>query len=145
MPQNQSALNKKKELIKMVGDFCKERLNDEYKELCEHLVVKLSRKRNVPFLSGQKEIWAAAIVYAIGQINFLFDKSSKPHATHDDICKYFGTSRSTTANKAALIRNLFKMNYYDPEFSTNRMQENNPFAKMAMINGFVVPITDLFK
>jgi hypothetical protein len=37
----------------------------------------MSRKRNVPFLYGRMEIWAAAIIHALGSINFLFDTSKK--------------------------------------------------------------------
>ena len=49
----------------------------DYKQLCEKLIRKISRKRNVPFLSGRIEIWAAAIIHALGSINFLFDTSKK--------------------------------------------------------------------
>ena len=47
---------KKKILLKMTSDFCREHLNEEYKELCEKLILKMSRKRNVPFLSGRLNI-----------------------------------------------------------------------------------------
>jgi hypothetical protein len=80
-------------LIQMTSGFCEKYLDEEYKELCEKLIRKMSRKRVVPFLSGKIEIWAAGVVYALGGINFLFDKNSKPHATPDDICNYFGTSK----------------------------------------------------
>ena len=62
-------------LIQMTGDFCDQYLDAEYKELCEKLIRMMSRKKVVPFLSGKKEIWAAAVIYALGRINFLFDKS----------------------------------------------------------------------
>ncbi|NOR78038.1 MAG: hypothetical protein GQ523_06390 [Methanophagales archaeon] len=46
-------------------------------QLCEKLIRKMSRKRNVPFLSGRMEIWAVAIIHALGSINFLFDTSKE--------------------------------------------------------------------
>ncbi len=131
---------KAKKLVEMTAGFCDKYLDEEYKQLCGKLILKMKRKRNVPFLSGKLEIWAAAIIYALGRINFLFDKSFKPYATGDDICNYFGTSRSTTSQKAKIILDTFKMTYYDDEFSTTRMKENNPFSKMVMVNGFIVPI-----
>lgn len=67
------------------------------------------------------EIWAAAIVYALGSINFLFDKSSLPYATPDTICDAFQVSKRTVAQNAKLIRDIFKLGYFDPEFSTERM------------------------
>jgi hypothetical protein len=126
------------QLIGMTGSFCQRFLDEDYKQLCEKLIRKMSRKRTVPFLSGRMEIWAAAVVYALGSINFLFDKSFKPYATVEDICNYFRTSKSTTSQKSKVIREMFKMGYYDPEFSTNHMKENSPFSNLVMINGLIV-------
>ena len=131
-------------LIQMTATFCDQHIDAEYSQLCEKLIAKLARKRNCPFIHGRMEIWAAAVVYAIGSINFLFDKSFKPYTTPSDICNHFGTSKSTTGQKAGLIREMLKIGYYDHEFSTLRMARQNPFARMAMINGFIVPLhTDL--
>ena len=124
----------------MTAAFCEEHLDAEYKQLSEKLIVKLARKRSVPFLHGRTEIWAAAIIHTLGSINFLFDKSFEPYLTPSDICEYFGTSKSTTGQKATLIRKMLNMGYYDSEFSTQRMQRNNPFSRMVMINGFMVPL-----
>ena len=129
---------KAQKLLEMTGSFCREYLDEDYKQLCEKLIGKMNRKRNVPFLSGRMEIWAAAIIYALGSVNFLFDGSFKPYATADDICNFFGTSKSTTAQKAKLIRDMFKMGYYDREFSTAHMRENSPFSNFVMMNGFIV-------
>ena len=132
--------NKKKNiLIEKVSDFCDKNIDNEYKELCLKMIEKMSRKRTVPFLSGKLEIWAAAIIYAIGQINFLFDKSFTPYQSADDICNYFNTSKSTTSQKAKLIRDMFKLNYYDKYFSTQKMSNSNPFNELIMINNFIVP------
>ncbi|ODS36657.1 hypothetical protein BEH94_11745 [Candidatus Altiarchaeales archaeon WOR_SM1_SCG] len=117
---------KKKILTETTAKFCNEYLDDDYKQLCEKLIQKMSRKRNVPFLSGKIEIWAAAVVYALGQINFLFDKSFEPYASADDLCDYFGARKSTTSQKAKIIRDMFKMWYWDDEFSTTRMMEKRP-------------------
>ncbi len=129
---------KAQKLLEMTAAFCKEYLEEDYKQLCEKLIGKMSRKRAVPFLSGRMEIWAAAVVYALGSINFLFDKNFKPYATADDICSYFGTTKSTTSQKAKVIRDMFKMGYYDEEFSTTHVKDNSPFANRVMINGLLV-------
>jgi hypothetical protein len=126
------------ELIKMTTGFCETYLDTDYKQLCEELIQKMSRKRNIPFLSGRVDIWAAAIVYAIGSINFLFDNTFKPYATAEDICRYFGTTKSTTSQKAKVIRDKFGLNYWDKEFSTTHMKETNPFSNMVMVNGLIV-------
>jgi hypothetical protein len=129
-------------LIQMTNGFCDRYLDQEYKDLCKKLIRKMSRKRVVPFLSGRIEIWAAAVVYAIGSINFLFDKSFEPYATADDICNYFGTSKSTTGQKAKTIRDMFKLYYFDREFSTKEMQDNNPFSNV-FLDGMPIPISSL--
>jgi hypothetical protein len=129
-------------LIQMTNGFCDSYLDEEYKALCEKLIRKMSRKRVVPFLTGRIEIWAAAVVYALGGINFLFDKSFEPYATPDDICNYFGTSKKTTGQKAKTIRDMFKLFYYDSEFSTRKMQDSNPFSNVSL-NGIPIPISSL--
>jgi len=83
----------------------------------------MSRKRNVPFLSGRMGIWAAAIIHALGSINFLFDPNFEPYVGAADISNYFGTSKSTVSQKAKIIRDMFKMGYCDKEFSTTHMQK----------------------
>jgi hypothetical protein len=134
---------KMQKLIDMTAGFCNSSLNEEYKQLCEKLIRKMSRKRNVPFLYGKMEIWAVATVYALGQINFLFDKSFKPYLSADDICNYFGVSKSTTSQKAKVIRDMFKMRCWDPEFSTTQMKEENPFSNLVMMNGLIVDTRSL--
>lgn len=131
-------VQKTQKLIEMTARFCNEYLDEDYKQLCEKLIQKMSRKRNVPFLSGRIEIWAAAIVYAIGNINFLFDRSFKPYVSADDICKYFDTSKSTSSQKSKIVRDMFKLGYWDKEFSTSQMMKSNPFSNLVMVNGLIV-------
>jgi len=128
------------QLISLTTEFCEQHLGDEYEQLCEKLIRKMSRKRNVPYLSGRIEVWAAGVIYALGQINFLFDRSFEPYATHDDICDHFGTNKSTTSQKAKLIRDMFKMRYGNDEFLTERNKKDKPFGKSMMINGLILPI-----
>jgi len=143
---NKEFVNQKKEaLIEMTDSFAGRYLDEDYKILCRKLIDKMSRKRQVPFLTGRPEIWAAAVVYALGQINFLFDKSFEPYISAADLCDYFGTSTSTTSQKAKLIRDMFKMRYFDEAFSTKRMQEANPLNEYVMINGLIVPVSTVMK
>ena len=132
--------NREKELLELTGTFCSQKLDDDYFQLCEKLVKKLGRKRDVPFKRGKIEIWAAAVVYAIGSINFLFDKSFEPYLTPEQISEHFGTNNSTVSNKAKQIKDMFDIWHFNPEFSTQRMTENNPFNNMVMVDGFIVPL-----
>lgn len=38
----------------LITDYCNQYLNDEYRELCLHLLEKLCRKRPSPLLAGRK-------------------------------------------------------------------------------------------
>ena len=126
-------------LLELTAGFCSQKLDDDYAQLCEKLILKMGRKREVPFQSGKVEIWAAAVINAIGSINFLFDKAFEPYSTPDQISEYFGTKKSSVASKAKLIKDMFGMSYYSSEFSTQHMNANNPFNNMIMVDGFIVP------
>ena len=125
-------------LLELTRGFCAQKLDDDYAQLCEKLILKMGRKREVPFQSGKPAIWAAAVISALGSINFLFDKAFEPYSTPDQINEYFGTKKSTVEGKAKIIKEMFKMTYYSPEFSTQYMNANNPFNKMVMVDGFIV-------
>ena len=141
--EKEKIIEKQQEIIQLVKSFCAENLNEEYAALAEKLICKLGRKRNVPFVAGQTAIWAAAVIHALGTINFLFDKSSKPYVSIDDINDFFGTKKSTTGNKSKEIRELLKLGYWDSEFSTQRMTNNNPYANFVMVDGFIMPVSEL--
>ena len=119
------------EIAAMAMKFCEEKLDEDYKQLCEKMVRKLGRKRTKPLATGRLEIWAAAVVYTIGAMNFLFDKSFEPYVPSSEINEYFGTSSSTVTQKSRAIRDMLKLSqYWDKDFSTKHSQENNPFSRL---------------
>ncbi|MBJ7880196.1 DUF6398 domain-containing protein [Gelidibacter salicanalis] len=134
---------KQNQLIELTGAFCSQKLNDEYFELCEKLINKMGRKREAPFKRGKLEIWAAAVVQTIGSINFLFDKSFEPYINSKQINDYFGTKATTVSNKTRIIKDMFDLGYYSPEFSTATMQQNNPFNNIVMVDEMFVPLDTL--
>ena len=131
-------IKKQQEIIQLTKNFCDEYLDKEYAELSEKLICKLGRKRNVPFVTGQTSIWAAAVIHVLGTINFLFDKSFEPYTTVGVINDFFGTKQSTVGNKSKQIRDLLKLGYWDAEFSTSHMKKDNPLAALMNIGGFVI-------
>lgn len=130
-------------LLELTGNFCAQKLDDDYFQLCEKLIKKMGRKREVPFKRGKIEIWAAAVVYTIGSINFLFDKSFEPYITAQQISDYFGTKNSTVSNKARQIREMLNLTMFDNEFATEHMNETNPFNNLVVVNGLVVPLSSI--
>ena len=130
---------KEEKIIELTTEFCNEKLNREYEELCVKLIEKMGRKHEIPFKRGKLEIWASAVIYAIGQINFLFDKTSEPYAKPDDICNYFNTKKSTVSNKARDIREMFNMGHFDKEFSLKSMLEIQPTFYIDEKSGMIIP------
>jgi hypothetical protein len=68
-----------REILAITDQACAACLDDEYAELSRRLVARLARKRPWPLARGEARIWAAGAIYAIGQLNLLFDRSQKPH------------------------------------------------------------------
>jgi hypothetical protein len=56
---------------------------------------QVGRKRNYVITGGTKEVWASAVIYVIGRLNFLFDRSSPNYLPPDAICGFFGTKKGT--------------------------------------------------
>jgi transcription initiation factor TFIIIB Brf1 subunit/transcription initiation factor TFIIB len=144
MPNDKDKIQKRySEILELLQAFCKAKLNDEYLELAEKMLGKLARKRHVPFETGKVEIWAAAIIHALGMVNFLFDRSQNPHTTVREIHEFFGTKESTVGNKSKEIRDMFKLRHWDDEFGTREMQKRNPFNSMRVLpNGMIVFIEE---
>jgi len=131
------------EISNLTNNYCKVSLNQEYADLCKMAIATLCRKRPSPLISGNPKVWGCSIIYAIGQANFLFDKSQTPHATPSQICEWFGVSKSTAGNKAKLIRDMLKINYYNHKWKLMSQMENSSFVWMIQVNGFIVDARDM--
>lgn len=142
-PAKQKLQARADEILALTAEFCRLHLDNEYAALCQKLIGKMSRKRDVPFVAGRTDIWAGSVIYALGQINFLFDSSRRPHVKEADIARYFHSTTTTLGMKAKAIRDMFKLRRWDPEFSTKRTVASNPFAGMVSINGLIVPVSML--
>ncbi len=134
---------KQQEILDLIKEFCDEKLNAEYFELSEKVFGKLGRKKMVPFEIGKVKTWAAGVVHALGTTNFLFDKSSEPCISVNDICSFFDVATSTVSGKSKEIREMLKISRWDSEFSTKRMTESNPFTSFVTVDGQIVPINSL--
>jgi hypothetical protein len=129
-------------LIEMTDSFCKEFLNDEYAELCRKLATALARKRPTPLLQGKLATWACGVVRTIGWVNYLDDRSQKPHLKLPFIDKAFGVAESTGQGKSKLIRKMFKIRNVDPKWTLPSRMDDNPVVWMLSVNGFLMDIRD---
>ena len=134
---------RQQEILELIKAFCSEKLNQEYFELSKRMLEKIGRKRTQPLATGKVHVWAAAIIHAIGTINFLFDKNNEPYVSLDEISEFFGTSKSSFGQKSKQIRDMLKIGPWNQEFSTAMVQKNNPIAEVVLVDGFLVPLSSL--
>jgi len=126
------------EITALTDALCREKLNDEYAQLCREMTAALARKRPSPLMGGHVKSWACAIAYTVGSVNFLFDKSQTPHLRADEMCAWFGISKSTGGNKSSQIKQMLKIGLMDMQWTLPSRMEDNPMAWMVMVNGLIV-------
>lgn len=131
------------EVAELVEEFCDEKLNEEYKELCLRALQKLCRKRPSPLVGGNAHTWACGVAYAIGSSNFIFDKSQPLHMTGAEIAEWFGLSKSTAGKKSSEISKLLKLDFTNAEFQLESIIAQNPALWYLSIDGFVVDARDM--
>ena len=127
-------------IVGMTDQFCRDRLNGEYAALCRRLAEMLARKRPSPLLKGKPNTWACGIVRTIGLVNFLDDRSQRPHMKLTVIAKAFGVGESTGQGKSKLIRSILKIGQFDHRWTLpSRM--NNVFPIWLLnVNGLMMDI-----
>src|SRR3954467_13595544 len=123
--------------------FCRDHLNDEYRDLARAMTAALCRKRPSPLASGQPRTWACGIIHTLGQLNFLSDKASQPHMTMAEVCAAFGVGQSTASAKARVISDALNTNRMDPTWMLKSIVDRNPFVWMAEVNGMLVDLRDM--
>ena len=89
--------------------FCRAHLDEEYTSLARQATAALCHKRPSPLATGHLKTWACGIVYALGAVNFLFDKSQTPSMSAAELCAGFGVSQSTGSAKAQAVRDALVM------------------------------------
>lgn len=127
----------------ITDQVCAKVLDEEYTELARQAVAKLARKRPSPLLTGRPNSWAAAIIYALGQVNFLFDAKTAPHLTPDELSEIFGLAKSTMSNKAKQVRGLLNMSQFTAEFLRSDLIAGNPGIWLLEVNGLIMDIRTL--
>jgi hypothetical protein len=124
-------------IVKLTDEFSARYLNDEYAQLIRHATAALCRKRQSPLSTGKINTWACGITYAIGSVNFLFDKSQEPYCSAADLCEQFAVSKSGGAAKAKIVKDALKMGPFDPDWCLPSRLNDNPLAWMIMVNGML--------
>jgi len=127
-------------IVVLTDDVCDRQLNSEYRDLARAMTVALCRKRPSPLTSGQPRTWAGGIVYVLGRINFLGDRSFPPYMTTADLSDAFGVGESTLHAKARVIENSLRTRVFDPKWTLPSLIASNPLVWMAEVNGLLVDL-----
>ena len=129
-----------KRLIEGFGRAC---LDGQHTGFALKLCGQIGRMRTLNIQRGRREIWAAAIVYVIARLNFLFDPAGELSITTDDICEHFGTVKSTVGNKATGIQKACRLNMGDRDFCRPEIVDMFTFYETP--DGFILPGESLLK
>jgi hypothetical protein len=130
-------------VAELTDAFCRDRLNDEYRDLARTMIAALCRKRPSPLMSGQPKTWACGVVYVLGQVNFLSDRATKPYMPMAEVAAGFGVGESTASGKARTISDALQVSQMDPAWMLRERAAHNPLVWLVQINGFLADIRKL--
>lgn len=130
-------------IVALTDAVCTAHLDDEYAQLAHQATAALCRQRPSPLATGQVQTWACGIIYALGFVNFLFDKTQTPSMNAAELCAAFGVAKSTGAARSKAVRDALGMSQMDPRWYRPRKMENNSMAWMIMVNGFIVDVRSM--
>lgn len=124
------------EVKDLMTSFARDTLSKEEEGICLHIWEELARKRTLDITRTQPNIWAAAVIWSFCRANFKHEEG----VTLDLLCSFLNTKKSTIGNKASGISRMLKIDFFNPEFTTDGIQEQNPLNRLTLTNdGLVVP------
>jgi len=140
-PDAEQAVERIAQIKGLIAAFGDQRLNDTYTGFATVLCDAIAASDLLNIHRGRIEIWAAAVVYAIAQLNFLFSRETPHHLTPDELCNWFKVKKTTVSSKAASIRNTLDLFFDDERFCAPHV--TNVFQFFEDENGFVFPALSL--
>ena len=130
-------------VVELTDLFSEKNLNEEYAQEIRYATAALCRKRPSPLLKGRVNTWACGITYAIGFVNFLFDKADEPYISAIDLCKEYGVSKSTGGAKSKIVKDTLNMMQLDPHWCVESRLDDNPMVWTIQVDGFMVDARSL--
>jgi Domain of unknown function (DUF6398) len=131
------------EIAEITDAVCGAILDEEYASLARLAVAKLARKRPSPLLNGRRATWAGGVLYALGQVNFLFDSSQEPHVTADELSAGLGVAKGTLSAKAKQVRDVLGIDHFSPEFQRADIVATNPAVWLVVVDGLALDARSL--
>ena len=130
----------KKEVIEevksLITAFSKKNLSEEEEAICLHIWERLARKQKLDITRTGSDIWAASVIWSFCRANFKYEEG----ITLELLCSYFKNKRSTVGNKAGEISKMFRIDFFNPEFTTRNVQDQNPLNQLTTTEeGLIIP------
>ena len=80
------------------------------------------------------------VVYTIGRVNFLFDKSQTPHMSAGELCTIMGVGKTTAGSKSTQVMRMLHIAQMEPEWTLPSKMDRNPLAWMISVNGLIIDV-----
>lgn len=125
-------------MVAQTDIFCECHLNKEYAQLARRATIALCRHQPSLVMHGSTHSWACGIMYALGFINFLFDKSTQPYVNSTALCEDFGVSKAIAIARSKEVRSALKTYQLDPHWSLPSTLDNNPLTWIIKVDGQMV-------
>lgn len=116
VPDSKTLAEQVAKIKERITEFGDARLHDTYTGLALKLCDAIAGSDRLNIHRGRIDIWAAAIVYAVARLNFLFSNETPNHLTAEELCNWFQVKPSTTGNKASEILNALNLYQGDERF-----------------------------
>jgi len=136
-PNNKKIAERLEAIKSMIKNFGRIKLDNMHTDLALKLGNRIAGMRKLSIQRGRIEIWASAIVHVIARVNFLFDPENEISITADDVCKFFGTKKTTVSSKAGLIQKACDIYFGNKEYCTPEISDM--FRIYETKEGFLVP------
>ena len=136
-PDPEQLVERIEQIKELISGFGNKRLHDTYTGFALSLCDVIAASEQLNLHRGRIDIWAAAIVYTIAQLNFLFSSETPNHLRPDELCHWFKVKKTTVSSKATKIRTTLDLFYDDERFCAPYITQNFRFYEDE--NGFILP------
>ncbi len=135
------SFERRDEIEAEVVRFCEAKLNVDWRQLCVDFLDAIEREDPEAFLRGDINIYAAGVIHALGQLNFLFDKSIKPHVSVSEIADFYDVKKGSMTQRSTMLRDLMGLHPMNGQFlsSENREQMEEMQQMMAQTLAQLAP------
>jgi len=124
-------------IVDLIEEYSSKHFDDELKSFALNLNQEIWDDPQLDLSRGKCEIWAAAIVYVISRINYLFEKDDPLFNSIDELCLFFKVNKSTVGNKASHIQKTLNITHGDKFYT--RPEISKIFEYYETEEGFVIP------